>query len=207
VDPALEARGLACERSGRTLFRGLSLSLSGGELLRVSGENGSGKTSLLRVLCGLLSPSAGEVRWHGEPIGSLKEDYAAALVYLGHAPAVKDELTAEENLSIACELAGHRVSDAAVKEALAEMGAPPARPVRRMSQGQRRRAALARLLLSADKPLWLLDEPFAALDVAAVGLVERTVSAHLGRGGIVVLTTHQDTGLAPTRVVELQAGG
>ena len=203
MDSALAARELACERSGRTLFRGLSLSLGGGELLRVSGENGSGKTSLLRILCGLLSPSAGDVRWHGEPIASLKEDYAAALVYLGHAPAVKDELTAEENLSITCALAGQRPSDVAVEEALAEMGAPLERPVRRMSQGQRRRVALARLLLSAEKPLWLLDEPFAALDAGAVRLVERTVSAHLARGGAVILTTHQDTGLAPTRVIDL----
>jgi heme exporter protein A len=205
VDSALAAHGLACERSGRTLFQGLSVSLSGGELLRIAGANGSGKTSLLRILCGLLSPSAGDVRWHGEPIASLKEDYCAALVYLGHAPAVKDELTAEENLAITCELAGHRKKDTAVKEALAEMGVPLARPVRRMSQGQRRRAALARLLLSGDKPLWLLDEPFAALDVAAVSLVEGAVSAHLARGGVVALTTHQDTSLAATRVVELAA--
>src|SRR4051812_19098450 len=102
----LEVTDLQCERGGRVLFRHLSFALRGGELLRIGGANGRGKTSLLRILCGLLWPSAGEVRWKAEPIHGLKEEYSRQLVYLGHAPAVKDDLTAAENLSIACRLAG-----------------------------------------------------------------------------------------------------
>ena len=199
----LEAAGLDCVRQGRALFRALSFSLKPGERLRIAGANGSGKTSLLRILCGLLAPNAGEVRWRGEKIASLKEEYSRYLVYLGHAPAVKDDFTPAENLEISCKLAGLTVKADA---ALAHLGVPADVPVRKLSQGQRRRAALARLLLSADKPLWLLDEPFAALDAAACRKVEQAVSAHVARGGAVVLTTHQDTGLAPTHVVELQAG-
>lgn len=96
----LEAASIDCERGGRVLFRALSFTLRPGELLRIAGANGQGKTSLLRILCGLLTPAAGEVRWDGEPISSLREEYSRRLVYIGHAPGVKDELTAAENLSI-----------------------------------------------------------------------------------------------------------
>jgi heme exporter protein A len=202
----LEASGLACERGGRALFRNLSFSLQPGELLRVAGENGSGKTSLLKILCGLLTPDSGEVRWRGAPIRRLREDYSRHLVYLGHAPAVKDDLTAAENLSIACTLAGRPAEVEAVRQALADYGlADGARPVRKLSQGQRRRAALARLLLSEDVPLWLLDEPFAALDVAAARLTEELIARHLQRGGAVAYTTHQEANIAAgeLRVIEL----
>jgi heme exporter protein A len=202
----LEASGLACERGGRALFRNLSFSLQPGELLRVAGENGSGKTSLLKILCGLLTPDSGEVRWRGAPIRRLREDYSSHLVYLGHAPAVKDDLTAAENLSIACTLAGRPAEVEAVRQALADYGlADGARPVRKLSQGQRRRAALARLLLSEDVPLWLLDEPFAALDVAAARLTEELIARHLQRGGAVAYTTHQEANIAAgeLRVIEL----
>src|SRR6478735_10304821 len=156
----LEAAGLDCVRQKRTLFRSLSFSLTRGERLRIAGANGSGKTSLLRVLCGLLAPNAGEVRWRGEKIASLKEEYSRHLVYLGHAPAVKDDFTPAENLEISCKLAGLTVKADA---ALAHLGVPADVPVRKLSQGQRRRAALARLVVSAQIPLWLLDEPYAAL--------------------------------------------
>jgi len=202
----LEAADLECERGGRSLFRGLSFAVSGGELLRVAGANGSGKTSLLRILCGLLSPDAGEVRWHGAPIRGLREEYARQLVYLGHAPAVKDDLTAGENLSIACTLAGLAASPQAAREALARFGLPAGEiPVRRLSQGQRRRAALARLLLSGTVPLWLLDEPFAALDASAARLAEELIASHVAGGGAVVYTTHQEANIRAgvLRVVEL----
>ena len=202
----LEAADLECERGGRTLFRGLSVVLRGGELLRVAGANGSGKTTLLKVLCGLLVPDGGEVRWQGVPIRQLHEDYSRRLVYLGHAPAVKDDLTAAENLSIACTLCGLSASPQAVREALARYGLTQAEtPVRRLSQGQRRRAALARLLLSETVPLWLLDEPFAALDAAAARLTEELIAGHVARGNAVVYTTHQPSGIDATvaRVVEL----
>jgi len=202
----LEAAGLQCVRQQRTLFTGLGFSLRGGELLRVAGANGSGKTSLLRILCGLLTPEAGEVRWHGAPIHRLREEYARQIVYLGHAPAVKDDLTAAENLSIACTLAGIEAPAQPVHEALARYGLPAGEvPVRKLSQGQRRRAALARLLLSEGVPLWLLDEPFAALDASAARHTEELIARHVAGGGAVVYTTHQDATIdvKELRVVEL----
>ena len=199
----LDASNLDCQRGGRTLFRGLSFELRAGELLRVAGANGSGKTSLLRILCGLLAPQAGEVRWNGAPIQRLREEYARHIVYLGHAPAVKDDLSAGENLSIACRLAGMPVPGDAIRDALARFGLAGAALVKKLSQGQRRRAALARLWLSASVPLWLLDEPFTALDTAGVAMLRGIIEGHTGRGGAVVYSTHQDPGMAATRVVEL----
>ena len=202
----LEAADLDCERGGRRLFRGLSFAVSGGELLRVAGANGSGKTSLLRILCGLITPDAGEVRWHGAPIHGLREEYARQIVYLGHAPAVKGDLTAAENLSIACTLAGLTASPEAAREALARFDLPAGEiPVRRLSQGQRRRAALARLMLAGTVPLWLLDEPFAALDASAARLTEELIASHVAGGGAVAYTTHQEADIRAgvLRVVEL----
>jgi len=202
----LEAADLHSRRGARTLFRNLSFALAQGELVRVAGENGSGKTTLLKILAGLLDPDAGEVRWQGESIGRLREEYSRHLVFLGHAPAVKDELTAAENLSVACRLAGRPVPEEAVEEALTRYGLPRGPiPVRRLSQGQRRRAALARLILSPDAPLWLLDEPFAALDVAAARLTEELIARHVAAGGAVAYTTHQEANIdaAVRRVLEL----
>jgi heme exporter protein A len=202
--PVLEASDLECERGGRTLFRGLSFALSGGEALRIAGANGSGKTSLLRILCGLAAPSAGEVRWRGSPIGSLKEEYSTQLVYLGHAPAVKDELTAAENLFIACSLAGISPAPGAVEQALDRFGVPAnAIAVRKLSQGQRRRSALARLALSEAAPLWLLDEPFSALDARGIELLKDVFLGQLARGGSIAFTTHQDPGIAAAQTVDL----
>ena len=201
----LEAADLECERSGRVLFRALSFVLKEGEALRVAGANGQGKTSLLRILCGLLAPRAGEVRWNGKPIRALAEEYGRALVYLGHAPAVKDDLTAAENLSVACRLAGNRRSAAEIRAALEELGVPEASFLKKLSQGQRRRAALARLVLSRPVPLWLLDEPLAALDVDAAARVERLISAHAAQGGTVVYTTHQAARIEG-RLLDLDAG-
>ena len=199
----LEAQGLDCERSGRTLFRGLTFSVAGGEIVRVAGPNGSGKTSLLRILCGLLAPTQGEVRWRGTPILRLAEEYSRDLVYIGHASALKDDLTPYENLDIACRLASVQVEREALVRALDAL-AVPALPVRKLSQGQRRRAALARLLLSRGVPLWLLDEPFAALDAAAAAHAEELIARHLKAGGSVVYTTHQQAALdSGARVIDL----
>jgi len=188
----LEAADLECARGGRILFRGLSFALKEGELLRIAGGNGRGKTSLLRILCGLLGAQAGEVRWNGSPIRSLGEEYARQLVYLGHAPAVKDDLTAAENLAIACRIAGNGKGGSEIADALQRLGVPQAALLKKLSQGQRRRAALARLALSRAAPLWLLDEPLAALDAPAARLVEALIAEHAGRGGTVVYTTHQE---------------
>ncbi|HET7198676.1 MAG TPA: cytochrome c biogenesis heme-transporting ATPase CcmA, partial [Burkholderiales bacterium] len=199
----LETKDLACERGGVRLFAGLGFSVGAGALLRVKGPNGSGKTSLLRIVCGLLTPSRGEVRWRGEPVAALREEFSRELVYLGHAPAVKDDLTPAENLDIACRLAGISFTRQELSLAL-EGFAVPDRPVRRLSQGQRRRAALARLALSGAVPLWLLDEPLAALDVSAAALVEELARRHVERGGAVIYTTHQAAAIdAGARVIEL----
>jgi heme exporter protein A len=199
----LEARDLECERGGRTLFRGLALALPPGELVRVAGANGSGKTSLLRILCGLLTPTAGEVRWNGARIQSLKEDYARHVLYLGHAPAVKDELTGAENLRASCALAGLAPSADQIRAALARFGVPADKAVRQLSQGQRRRAALARLVVGWAAPVWLLDEPFTALDAGAAQLTRALLGEHAQRGGSVVYTTHQPVDLRDSRVIEL----
>jgi len=200
----LEAAELECERGTRRLFRGISFAVTAGELLRVAGANGSGKTSLLRILCGLASPSAGVVRWKGQPIGALREEYARELVYVGHAPAVKDDLTPSENLAITCRLAGRPASGEALRAALGQLGVPEL-PVRKLSQGQRRRAALARLWVS-DAPLWLLDEPYSALDADGMAALNGRIGSHAAAGGAAVYTTHQEVGIRSTQVVDLGAG-
>jgi heme exporter protein A len=204
----LEIADLECARGGRTLFRGRSFSLRGGELLHLAGANGSGKTSLLRILCGLLPPQRGEVRWQGSPIRVLREEYTKQLVYLGHAAALKDDLTAEENLGIACSLAGLAVSAGAIQESLKKFDVEKASLVRQLSQGQRRRAVLARLALCGSVPLWLLDEPFAALDAAAAGLTGDLIAKHVARGGMAIYTTHQEARIeASARVLSLDEPG
>jgi heme exporter protein A len=188
----LEIRNLACMRGDHRLFSGLNFTLADGELLRVEGHNGSGKTSLLRTLCGFIMPEEGGVYWAGQDIAELGEEYYARMVYLGHHNAIKDELNALENLRINAGLAGYAIDDTAALAALRRMGLKGREtlPVKVLSQGQRRRVALARLLLG-DAPLWILDEPLTALDVRAVGLMQELIGEHLARHGMVIYTTHQ----------------
>jgi heme exporter protein A len=188
----LEVTNLSCARGEHPLFADLSFTLSAGELLQVQGENGSGKTTLLRTLCGFMQPLAGEIRWQGQSVRELDEAYHADLVYLGHMNAIKDELTALENLRISSALAGCAVSDNVAVAALRRMGLRGREtfPVKVLSQGQRRRVALARLLISK-APMWILDEPLTALDVGAVGLMQELIGEHLGNRGMVIFTTHQ----------------
>jgi len=189
----LQAIDLECSRGFRTLFSGLAFELEAGDLLHVAGANGSGKTSLLRVLCGLLAPTSGEIRWKGSATGVLGETYRRELIYVGHANGVKDELTPAENLRVACTFSGISPNEATIDRALDAFGL--ARhgdaPVKTLSQGQRRRVALARLALADGHPLWLLDEPCNALDESAATYVHQLMDAHLGRGGIVVMTSHE----------------
>ncbi len=203
----LALHAVSCVRGGRLLFGDLSLRVPAGQLLRVQGANGAGKTSLLRMLCGLLQPTEGQVMWRGQPVDELREEYGRELIYLGHAAALKDDLSPLENLEMACALGGHT---ARREESLGALQAAGLRgfehvPARRLSQGQRRRAALARLAMGIHRPLWILDEPFNALDTAATGWLEGLMSAHLARAGTVVLTSHQGVPLpdAPTQVLAL----
>ena len=195
----LEVNHLACTRGDRTLFRNVSFKLEAGGLLHVAGANGSGKTSLLRILCGLGAPDGGEVRWRGEPLRALREAYWREIVYLGHANALKDDLSATENLLLNCALAGRATTADAAHATLSAFGLAACAhlPVRALSQGQKRRCALARLALSAHAPLWILDEPFSALDVDAVSHLEKLMVAFIDGGGSVIFTTHQDAAIAP----------
>ncbi len=188
----LEVSNLACSRGDHLLFSDLNFSLSAGELLQVQGANGSGKTSLLRTLCGFMMPVAGEIRWRGQDIRELGDTFYAEMIYLGHLNAIKDELNALENLRISAGLAGCKADDKQVIAALRRMGlrGRETLPVKVLSQGQRRRVALARLLLS-NASLWILDEPLAALDVGAVGLMQELIGEHLVSNGMVIYTTHQ----------------
>lgn len=203
----LEAQNLECLRGERRLFSGVGFRLDAGELLYLQGRNGAGKTSLLRILCGLLPPAAGEIRWRDEPVRALGEAYRAELCYLGHQNAIKEELTPLENLDAAARLAGHAVSEDEALDALEAVGLAGREELscKYLSQGQKRRVALARLVVDR-RALWILDEPFVALDVAAVDWLAGQIAAHLQRGGLAVMTTHQPVAIPAGAVRHLRLG-
>jgi heme exporter protein A len=188
----LEGLKLSCTRGGRTLFKALSLHLEEGEILQVEGVNGAGKTSLLRILCGLAQPRAGVVYWQGEDIRRCRSLYHRNLLYIGHNPGIKEELTATENLAFFHALGGHRGDTVTLQEALDQVGLYGYEDVAvgSLSAGQRRRVALARLWLS-ELPLWVLDEPFTAIDQTGIRNLENRLISHSRRGGMAVLTSHQ----------------
>lgn len=188
----LEVRELECVRGDHRLFKGLNFTLQPGELLHLRGTNGAGKTSLLRTLCGLTTPADGEVLWKGENIRSLRDDFNRGLTYLGHLNGIKGELSALENLQVSSSLTGFRVSENQVLDALQliGLGGREDLPTKVLSQGQKRRVALARLLITRTT-LWVLDEPFTALDVHAVELLKGLIAKHIRAGGMAILTTHQ----------------
>jgi heme exporter protein A len=201
----LEADNLECVRGERRLFAGLGFRLEAGELLYLQGKNGAGKTSLLRMIIGLMPPETGEIRWKGKSIRSSGEDFRADLCYLGHLNAIKEELTPLENLLAAAHLADETLSEDDAIDALEQVGLAGREDLacKYLSQGQKRRVALARLVKER-RPLWVLDEPFVALDVAAVDWLAGIISGHLQRGGLAVMTTHQLVGIAAGTVRELK---
>ena len=204
--PVLRADALACVRGDRQIFSGVSFNLPAGTLLHVLGPNGSGKTSLLRIVCGLLGPAAGEVSWDGRPIRALGDNYHAAFAYIGHLNGIKDELDAAENLTLTARLAELPANADAVSDALQGYGLAECRhlPCKLLSQGQKRRVALARLQLSGMRPLWILDEPFTALDATGIGHTRSLIEAHLAGGGLVLLTTHQEIAVAAPSMQRLE---
>ena len=188
----LTAHNLACVRGERRLFAGLEFAIAPGEWVHVRGENGAGKTSLLRLLVGLMPPAEGEIRWDGTDVRKLAEEYRRHLLFLGHHGAVKEELSALENLQIASRLDGETLTDRAALGALQRFGLKGREelPVRFLSAGQKRRVLLARLVTKKAR-LWILDEPFTALDVKAVDMLSALIGEHLAEGGMAVLTSHQ----------------
>ncbi|EFH8526597.1 cytochrome c biogenesis heme-transporting ATPase CcmA [Escherichia coli] len=193
----LEARELLCERDERTLFSGLSFTLNAGEWVQITGSNGAGKTTLLRLLTGLSRPDAGEVLWQGQPLHQVRDSYHQNLLWIGHQPGIKTRLTALENLHFY-----HRDGDTAqCLEALAQAGLAGFEdiPVNQLSAGQQRRVALARLWLTR-ATLWILDEPFTAIDVNGVDRLTQRMAQHTELGGIVILTTHQPLNVAESKI-------
>jgi heme exporter protein A len=195
---------VGCRRARRVLFAHIDFELSPGDALRVTGDNGSGKTTLLRVLAGLGRPDAGLVCWHGRDVRHAHSGYRDELLFFGHAAGVKGELTACENLIHLDNLTGpggRQAARAALQ--LAGLGAHADLPVRLLSQGQRRRVALARTRLPRRRGIWIMDEPFVGLDAVAADALCATLREHRAGGGIVVYTTHQDLGPADARRLTL----
>ncbi|MGR4069853.1 cytochrome c biogenesis heme-transporting ATPase CcmA [Billgrantia sp. C5P2] len=205
----LQAQSLACERDDRWLFRGLDLDIRAGEIVRVEGPNGSGKTTLLKILSGQLADYEGELFWDDRPMRKARDAFLASLLYLGHAPGVKAALTPLENLAWYQALGGQRGGEAARLSALEELGLVGFEdvPAAQLSAGQQRRVALARLVLTP-RPLWVLDEPFTAIDRDGVAALERRLVEHARRGGSVLVTTHHElTPCAELRRIRLGGGG
>ena len=201
---SLRANALTCIRGERTLFTGLDLEVSAGQWLHVRGENGIGKTSLLRLLSGLTKPAAGEIFWNEQLISADPSEYHRNLLFLGHRDSLKEDLTALENLSISTTLDGITVSEEEILLALHRFGLRGREdlPVNCLSAGQKRRVLLARLLLRQAK-LWILDEPFNALDVRAVEMLSELILEHIASGGIAIMTSHQEIPMPNGRVVQL----
>jgi len=188
--PRLEASGLKSVRDDRVLFQDLEFCLEPGQALQVEGPNGSGKTTLLRILCGLGIATDGEIRWNGMPIEDNRVEYAAAMAFIGHAHGIKSELTPLENLQVAMAMENTR-QDFSLEEILEKVGLRGFEdvPARTLSAGQCRRVAMGRLFMSR-AVLWILDEPFTALDVHGQAQIETMMIDHVNNNGMVILTSH-----------------
>jgi heme exporter protein A len=187
---------LSCSKGDKRLFSGVSFTLQPGQWLHLEGDNGVGKTSLLRLACGLSALENGEITWNNQAVSKDPQTFRANLAYLGHQLALKDDLSPLENLQTDATIVGRQLTASDAKQALAQMGLRGREnlPVRVLSQGQKRRTALARLLVSSAK-LWVLDEPFVALDTMAQNALSEVINAHLAKQGMVLLTSHQAVSL------------
>ncbi len=186
----LSVKDLFCERDERVLFQNLSFYMAAGEVWQIEGSNGSGKTTLLRILCGLNDEFEGRIEWQGQDIRRVRQDFNQSLFYLGHTPAINKTLTPKENLSWFCASRGLHKQDQ-IKQALNSFNlyGYDDMPCYQLSAGQQRRVSLARMKLS-EAPLWIVDEPFTALDKQGVIELEAFFAAHAAQGGTVILTTH-----------------
>jgi len=203
-EPLLEVSQLYCERDDRVLFSNLAFTLTTGEIVQIEGQNGSGKTTLLRILSGLSRNYEGEIRWRGQPVEEVRELFCRDMLYFGHQAGVKAMLTPEENLRWYAALQPSLDADA-ITTALARVGLRGYEdvPCHSLSAGQNRRVSLARLYLSR-APLWILDEPFTAIDKQGVAAKEQLLLEHADRGGSVILTTHHELGIdGPVRKINL----
>ena len=198
----LEVTGLSCRRGGRPVFAGLSFTLTGGELLALTGRNGSGKTTLLRALAQLVTTEAGQIRWQDEDVARDREAWRRQIAWLGHLDGLKGDLSVRENLSTAAKLRDEPPDR--IDQALASFDLAPLarREVRTLSEGQRRRVALARVA-STHAPVWLLDEPLNALDAPSQAALRATLARHLASGGLAIAATHAPIDIAGVRALDL----
>ncbi len=206
--PSLTFSKLGCTKGGRQLFKDVDFELSAGQWLYVSGANGVGKTSLLRMVCGLATVDFGQILWNNTPIHSQPEIYRQDLCYLGHLNALQESMTVDENLRFTSALGGLAPTASQRKDVLSRFGlhGRSQQLVRHLSQGQKRRVALSRLALSPAR-LWILDEPYVAMDEAGVQMLADLIAAHVTKGGLAVLTSHQRVSIGdiPAQVLELKA--
>lgn len=194
----ISAHNVSCQRAWQWLFSGVTFSLNAGEMLHIEGENGAGKSTLLRILLGLATPDSGEVLWNNQPI-QLSADFKENLCFIGHLNAIKEELTPLENLKISADVAGIPLNLNAAMQALGAVDLKKRWnvPAKFLSQGQKRRVALCRLALDT-RTLWVLDEPFVALDSQALQWLVHQMNAHAEKGGMLIFTSHQKIqGLLP----------
>ncbi len=198
-----QAKELECVKGYDCLFTNINFTIQAGEILQIQGTNGSGKTSLLRILTGLSQPETGEVFWNGTNIDIDRESYLENLIYIGHTNGLKAELSAIENLQLSRQYLGQS-NDKPTQQALEEVGLTGYEHIlaHQLSAGQKRRVTLARLSLNT-APLWILDEPVTAIDVDGVSAFEKTIETHVLNGGMVILTTHQSLNFGKAKTLSL----
>ena len=192
TSPTLTLSKLGCTKGGRQLFQGVDCTLPAGRWLYVTGANGVGKTSLLRMLCGLAPVESGQILWNDIPIASQRDSYRQDLFYLGHLNALQESMSVQENLLFTSALGGQALDEQQARAVLTRFGlrGRSQQLVRHLSQGQKRRVALSRLALSRAR-LWVLDEPYVAMDEAGIQMLSELIASHLDQGGLAVITSHQ----------------